>query len=69
MSVPKWLKGAPTLPKIDRDPRDVGSTNFAYFRTITWTPDLAGPPSPAEIEIWRRERGGGSWYVCSGLFG
>jgi hypothetical protein len=56
MPIPKWLKGAPTLPKYEKDPRNVGSTNFAYSGMIGGSPDLAGPPSPAEIELWRKQR-------------
>ena len=56
LPIPKWLKGAPTLPRYEQDPRNVGSTNFAYSGMIGGSPDLAGLPSPAEIELWRKQR-------------
>jgi hypothetical protein len=56
MPIPKWLRGAPTLPTYEKNPRDVGSTNFAFTGIMTGAPDSAGPPSPAEIELWRKQR-------------
>ena len=60
MPVPTWLKGAPKLPTTDKDPKRVnnmtGTTTFAYTGVLGGSPDLAGPATPADLELWRKER-------------
>jgi hypothetical protein len=60
MPIPEWLKGAPKLPTFDeQDSRQnniTGTTNFAAWGTIGGTPDLAGPATSADLELWRKQR-------------
>lgn len=60
MPLPGWLK-APKLPTIEpTDGKQVdnrtGFTNYASTGIIGGAPELAGPPSSAELELWRRQR-------------
>lgn len=60
MPIPTWLKGAPKLPTVDKHPRQVNSmtetTTFAYSGIMGGSPDLAGPATPADLDLWRKER-------------
>jgi hypothetical protein len=48
----------PTFDKQDsrRNNNITGTTNFTAWGTIGGTPDLAGPATPADLELWRKHR-------------